>query len=99
MRVRRFDTSLPPRNSNVMWFFNNRGRFVNSRRKKASPPQRQPNARRSNSRQFESLEDRRLLSVSATRTGAAPNYDITFIDDSSAIVDNQLFLRFNVVGQ
>jgi hypothetical protein len=80
-----------------MRFFTNRGGFVNSRQ--ATSHQRLSKAHKSNSRRFESLEDRRLLSVTATRTGSAPNFDVTFVDDSSAIVDNQLFLRFNGAGQ
>jgi hypothetical protein len=39
-----------------------------------------------------------MLAVSVARDGAAP-YSITFIDDSSAIVDNTLFLRFNAARQ
>ncbi|MGD9723137.1 MAG: Ig-like domain-containing protein [Pirellulales bacterium] len=43
----------------------------------------------------EPLESRLVLTVTPTLSGAAPNFVVTFTDDNTGIVDNNLELRFD----
>ncbi len=83
-----------PRN----WFRNQLGRNNSkaSRRRNSWKPR---SVERSFFGAIESLEDRRLLSVSVSRTGSAPNYLVTFTDNATAPVNNQIVLRFNTGTQ
>lgn len=79
-----------------MWLLN--ARLNCDRSCDTTPKARRRRAARGRRFGIEPLEERRMLAVSVTRDGAAP-YSITFVDDSSAIVDNTLFLRFNAARQ
>ena len=50
---------------------------------------------RTAARGFEQLEARQMLTVSVSLTGPANAQIVTFVDDSSGIVDNNLQLRFD----
>src|SRR5262245_25503609 len=60
---------------------------------------RAPSAKRSISRIIERLEERTMLSINVARTGAAPNFTVTFTDDATAPVDSRLELRFNAANE
>src|SRR5262245_14541104 len=60
---------------------------------------RAPSAKRSISRIIERLEQRTMLSINVARTGAAPNFTVTFTDDAVALVNNRLELRFNAANE